>query len=151
MSRKIVCTIFALLIISALAVTSFAEEIPGTEPIGIPESSISPLATEIVYDTKTIGAYGYYDVPCSSSSNGYFTSTPGTTCTLRFTATSNSMDAIRITIGGMPYNATINPTPVGDKFSYYVIWTVDTATPYTIRIQNMSAATVQVTAISVVY
>lgn len=145
MKKAITSIILSIVLVLTLSVSAFAAEIGG-------EPSLTPLSgSEIHPFSYQISPYGSTPVYCLSSSNGYFTSTPGSRCTLQFVADTNTVGAIRVTIGGVQYPAYPSSQPSGSGYSYYVVWTVDTATPYTITLTNSSAYYVNITALSVVY
>lgn len=145
MKKVLTSIILSIVLVLTLSVSAFAAEIGG-------EPSLTPLSgSEIHPFSYQISPYGSIPVRCLSSSNGYFTSTPGSRCTLQFVANTDTVGAIRVTIGGVEYPAYPNPLPSGSGFSYYIIWTVETATPYTIKLTNSSPYDVNVTALSVVY
>ena len=157
MVKRISSIILSLVLVFALSVTAFAAPdsaenesvvyLTNTDP-----NSPSLLGSEVFYNTYLVGAGSSLSVYSADSSNGYFTSSPGTSCIFQFTTTTTSISVVRVTIGGVSYSLYPSRTSLGNgMYSYYASWVADTATPYMIQIVNGSSSQIRVTAMSISY
>lgn len=155
MKKKLFIITIAIALSLALSLPSFAAstsqwELNGYNVIDemiLLENSdpngISPLYSEI--PSPTIDLNAGYSVSIGSAGNpyNYFTTQPGNQCVLTFNAGTPNITAVRMTIGGVQYEADYRyctPT-VNGRYEFTFVWTVNTATPYNILITNNSNTT----------
>lgn len=157
MAKKVISALLSITLVLLLTTTAFASSsvaevenaayLTNTDP-----NEISPLGSEVFYDTYYVGAGSSLNVYSADSSNGYFTSTPGTSCVLYFSASTNQIGVVRITIGGVSYSLSAIPISTSNGITrFYVPWVNDTATPYMIQITNYSSSQITITAMSISY
>lgn len=157
MAKKISSIILLIALVLTLTTTAFASpDVTEAENVvylaNTASNEVSLLGSEVFYNTYTVAAGGSLSVYSSESSNGYFTSTPGTSCVLNFTASTTSISVVRITIGGVVYTLPTSYTSAGSgMYRYYVNWVSTTATPYMIQITNNSGSSITITAMSISY
>ena len=160
--KKIILILTAILMLSAMPLSLYAESAGASGSYYVPEENavylypdneVMPMDSQSDSNTYSLYSFGQLAVRSSADEDGYFNTTPGGTCTLTFASDSQSMTSARITIGGVQYNPDSSSCSLryDGRYQLTFSWTVSTATPYTLTIFNSSPYTVSVSNIHVTY